>query len=250
MESLAQISQRTSIDRPPAQLQAILDLINQMPKVNKKSREVELASLFYFAYGSVSLREALKKYKDPSFPTCYPGGTRRPPFPTDFLTLSTIHKIKGSGFKNVYYLGTDDSFYKRHHLMKGEKKQQEILLMNVACSRAKKKLTLLFPISKSDFKMCDKHPNPWNIICKIPRACYKLKKHLVWSPVKSCPGQLFIGTGGLTLFRIRSVFPTTPLCQELVASISPVLSNPGYQSDPFCVDVATATFSKHDSHPN
>ena len=71
----------------------------------------ELASLYYFAHNSGSMSEVREKYLDPAEPTYYPAGKCEPPFPEEYVTLSTVHKIKGGEFEKVLYLGTDDYLY-------------------------------------------------------------------------------------------------------------------------------------------
>jgi superfamily I DNA/RNA helicase len=120
------------------------------------------------------LKEALDKYHDTSHPTCYPAGILEPPFPDDYVTLATIHKAKGSEFSTVYYLGTDDYLFENHRCFEGKKILEEILLMNVACSRARRKLTLLFQIDKKQWESGPTAANPWTIIRKVPRDQFKL----------------------------------------------------------------------------
>ncbi len=150
-------------------------MINNLPKVNKSRIDQELASLFYLANLFDSLKEAIDRYQDTSYPTCYPAGCQKPPLPGEYLTLSTVHRIKGSGFGTVFYLGTDDFLFRRNRCFSEKNRLHEQLLMNVACSRAGRKLTLLFPIDSGDWKPGAKADNPWTIICNIPSEHYKLK---------------------------------------------------------------------------
>ena len=146
-----------------------------MSKVNKAVVDAELSTIFYLAHKFDSLSEVIRKYEDPSYPTYYPSGSTMPPFPNSYLTLSTIHKIKGSGYDYVFYLGTDDFTFKNRNLFKGINKQHELLLMNVACSRTKRKLVLLFPVDLKLWKSGRSFPNPWTFINKVPSKYYKLK---------------------------------------------------------------------------
>ena len=98
----------------------------------------------------------------------------RPPFPDEYLTLSTVHKVKGSEFKTVLYLGTGDERFIEHGSFEGEKRQEEVMLMNVACSRAKRNLALFFPISQHEWESGKTRPNPWTIIRNVPSKKYKV----------------------------------------------------------------------------
>ncbi len=172
--SLDRIASNVANRKPPARLKAILGLVRRLPKVNQTDISKELATLFRLAYQSRSLEEALDKYHDTSHPTCYPAGRLEPPFPDDYVTLATIHKAKGSEFSTVYYLGTDDYLYENYRCFEGKKILEEILLMNVACSRAGRKLTLLFQINRKQWESGPAAANPWTIIRKVPKDQFNL----------------------------------------------------------------------------
>jgi len=176
--ALEQIASNTNDEAPEARLQAIVELIGALPKVNKSKIDKELASLFYLASLLDSFNDVIDRYQDTAYPTCYPAGRQKPPFPDEYLTLSTIHRIKGSGFETVFYLGTDDFLYKRYQCFTGKNKLHEVLLMNVACSRAKRNLIILFNVDRDTWestRTADGYPNPWIIIKKIPSKTYKIK---------------------------------------------------------------------------
>jgi len=162
-------------EAPEVYLKGIVDQVLKFRKHNKSNTDKELSSLFYLASRTGSLREALERYNDPSFPTCYPAGKNYPPFPDEYITLSTVHKIKGSEFENVIYLGTDDTLFERYQCFNGSNKLHEELLMNVAGSRAKKNLLMLFPVSKKDWESKRKAANPWKIIRAIPSKLYQIR---------------------------------------------------------------------------
>lgn len=174
LDSLDRIASTKAKSKPPARLKAILELIRKLPKVNQTDISKELATLFRLAHQSRSLKEALDKYQDTSHPTCYPAGRPGPPFPDDYVTLSTIHKAKGGEFATVFYLGTDDYLYEKYNYFKGKNLLHEILFMNVACSRAKQRLTLLFQIDKEQWESGKDAFNPWTIIRKVPKDQFKL----------------------------------------------------------------------------
>ena len=175
IKSLRRVASTTKDSDAPDRLSAIVRLKKQLPKFNNSTNEKELASLYYFAHNSGSMSEVREKYYDPGEPTYYPAGKCKPPFPEEYVTLSTVHKIKGGEFKKVLYLGTDDYLYKKYRSLKGKNKQAEILLMNVACSRAGSELTLLFPIKKKVWKAGGEASNPWTIIRDVPEKLYRLK---------------------------------------------------------------------------
>lgn len=157
-------------------LETIILFLNTMQITSHSRTNRELASLFYLCGKFDSFNDVIQRYNDSSYPTFYPAGRKRPPFPKNYVTFSTIHKIKGSGFNTVFYIGTDDFLYEKHRSFDGENKSHEILLMNVACSRAKKRLYLLFPIGFEDWKRDIEAYNAWKIIRKLPDHLYNLRK--------------------------------------------------------------------------
>ena len=175
LKKLKKIKCNTNNTSPDIRLKAIIKLVLDLQNVNKSKMGQELAALFYLCSLFNTFDEVIKKYQDTSYPICYPAGRQKPPFPGEYLTLSTIHKIKGSGFHTIFYLGTDDFLFKEHDSFNKKNIIEQIRLMNVACSRAKKNLTLLFPISMKKWKSGKPTDNPWTIIRKIPKKYYKLK---------------------------------------------------------------------------
>jgi superfamily I DNA/RNA helicase len=175
IKGLRRISSSTLDSDAPDRLSALERLIDQLPKVNKSNNVKERASLYYFAHTSESMTEVQDKYYDPAEPTYYPAGIDKPPFPQEYVTLSTVHKIKGGEFEKVLYLGTDDYLYEKYRSFKGKNKRAEILLMNVACSRAGSELTLLFPIGMKEWKSGKNASNPWTIIRNAAKELYRLR---------------------------------------------------------------------------
>jgi DNA helicase-2/ATP-dependent DNA helicase PcrA len=176
--AIEKIASTTKDSTPKTRLSSIVQLILSLPKVNKSRLDKELASLFYLASRFDSFNDVIARYQDKSYPTCYPAGCQKPPFPDEYLTLSTIHRIKGSGFDTVFYLGTDNFLYARYRCFEGTNRLHEVRLMNVACSRAKQNLIILFNVDRSTWKNKKKandYPNPWGIIRKISSKTYNIK---------------------------------------------------------------------------
>jgi len=97
---------------------------------------------------------------------CYPVEDE-PPYPDSYLTLSNIHLSKGDEFHTVFYLGTPDHLYKKHGWFKSKKKKEgELQLMNVAITRSRRELHLLFPIDMETWRNNEDASNPWRFIRK------------------------------------------------------------------------------------
>ena len=91
------------------------------------------------------------------------------------MTLSTIHQAKGRGYQSVFFLGTDDTLFVKHGSFATRKRrEEELLAMNVAVTRAKRELHLLFPVDRKSWKKGGDIPNPWTFIRECDPALYKL----------------------------------------------------------------------------
>lgn len=155
-------------------MQKIIDLVNGLPKVNKIPNASVLSSLLVFAHQSESLSTMIDKYYDHSYPMYYPG-EGGPPYPDSYLTLSTVHRAKSGEYHTVFFLGTDDEPFIRHRsFTKPEEKEEELLVMNVAVTRAERGIHVLFPIDYDTWNANGDHPNPWSFIRKIYSRYYKL----------------------------------------------------------------------------
>jgi ATP-dependent DNA helicase UvrD/PcrA len=89
-------------------------------------------------------------------------------FNVDCPGNSTIHGIKGGEFNTVFYLGVSDELYIKNKSFKKEKdKENELQVMNVAMTRARRRLYLLFPIDLKTWKKGKTVPNPWRFLRKV-----------------------------------------------------------------------------------
>jgi DNA helicase-2/ATP-dependent DNA helicase PcrA len=157
-------------------LERIIEFADRHLKVNRSHIQKDIATLFYLAERTESLRDLIPKYKDPSYPTIYPITSSRPPFSWSYLTLSTVHRIKGKEFRNVFFLGTEDEKFERHQMLKGKAKQEEeLLLMNVAASRAGNRLFFFIPIDQKSWNDQTKLKNPWIFIKRVTGRYYRMK---------------------------------------------------------------------------
>jgi DNA helicase-2/ATP-dependent DNA helicase PcrA len=148
-------------------LQRIFDYALRLPKVNASIDDHIRSTLFRHATESDCLLEIIDKYHDRSFPLFY-SFEDQPPFSDSHVTLSTIHGIKGGEFHTVFYLGTGDHFFKKHKLFASKKKREgELQALNVAVTRARRKLYLLFPLDIETWKKGKAVPNPWRFLRKV-----------------------------------------------------------------------------------
>ena len=153
----------------------IIDFIqSHLPKVNNTLMARDKATLLLLGHQCGCLTDVIEKYFDGSYPLLYPGEGPLP-YPDSYVTLSTIHQAKGSGKDSVFFLGTDDTLFVKHRSFASPKKrEQELLVMNVAVTRAKRELHLLFPVDGKAWKKDGDVPNPWIFIRKCAPALYKL----------------------------------------------------------------------------
>lgn len=166
------IRESTSPNR--IKLKAIIKHVNGLPKVNRALNEHIQPTLFMLAHEAKKLSYIIDKYNDRSYPLYYPT-VFEPPYPDHYLTLSTVHKIKGGEFDTIFYLGTIDEIYERHELFKGRKKKEsELQLMNVAVTRACRNLHLLFPINTEIWRKAEKVSNPWTFLRRIDERLFDL----------------------------------------------------------------------------
>jgi DNA helicase-2/ATP-dependent DNA helicase PcrA len=156
-------------------LQQIFDYALQLPKVNASIDEHIRPTLFKHATESDSLLEIIDKYHDRSYPLFY-SLEDQPPFSDSHITLSTIHGVKGGEFHTVFYLGTGDHFFKKHGLFTSRKKREgELQALNVAVTRARRRLFLLFPINLKTWKEQTAVPNPWHFLKQVDGKLLKIR---------------------------------------------------------------------------
>lgn len=154
------------------ELKKIIDFIEQLPKTNRSITEHIKPTLFKLAHESATLSQIVDKYNDRCYPLYYPG-VYEPPYPDSYLSLSTVHRIKGGEFNKVFYLGTSNDYYEKYGLFKdGKSKEMELQLMNVAISRASQELHLLFPINMKTWNKNKKAVNSWKFIRAIKDKYY------------------------------------------------------------------------------
>jgi superfamily I DNA/RNA helicase len=115
-------------------------------------------------------------YHDRSYPLFY-SWEDQPPFADSHITLSTIHGIKGGEFHTVFYLGTGDHFFKKHGLFASKKKREgELQALNVAVTRARRRLYLLFPIASETWKKGEPALNPWRFLRQVDQKILKIRR--------------------------------------------------------------------------
>jgi DNA helicase-2/ATP-dependent DNA helicase PcrA len=157
-------------------LQRIFDYALRLPKVNASIDEHIRPTLFKHAAESDSLLEIIDKYNDRSYPL-FLSFEDQPPFSDSHITLSTIHGIKGGEFHTVFYLGTGDHFFKKHGLFANKKKREgELQALNVAVTRAKRRLYLLFPIPSEAWEKGEEAKNPWQFLRRVDGKLLKIQK--------------------------------------------------------------------------
>ncbi len=150
-------------------MKEIVDYIYKLPKTNKSLIEHIPPTLIKLAHESKTLSGAINKYNDRSYPFYYPG-VFEPPYPDHYVTLSTVHRIKGGEFNTVFYLGTNDILFKEYGLFKNKKRiENELQLLNVAVTRAREELHLLFPIDIKTWGSDETAANPWRFIRDVYR---------------------------------------------------------------------------------
>jgi len=91
-------------------LDRLFEYVYKLNKVNKSFNEHIKPTLFKYANESKSLSDIINKYNNRSYPLYYPV-EEKPPFSDYYVTLSTIHGIKGGEFHTVFYLGASDELY-------------------------------------------------------------------------------------------------------------------------------------------
>jgi DNA helicase-2/ATP-dependent DNA helicase PcrA len=156
-------------------LQRIFDYALRLPKVNASIDDHIKPTLFWHAAKSDSLSEIIDKYTDRSFPLLYSWEDQLP-FSDSHITLSTIHGIKGGEFHTVFFLGTGDHFFKKHGLFASRKKREgELQALNVAVTRAKRRLYLLFPIDLKTWKEQTAVPNTWRFLKQVDGKLLKIQ---------------------------------------------------------------------------
>jgi len=147
-------------------LEMIFNFALTLPKVNR-SIEHHIKPTLYKLASEGKLSDMIPKYLDRSYPLYYPV-EEKPPFSDDYVTLSTIHGIKGGEFHTVFYLGTNDELYIKNKSFKKKKdRENELQVMNVAVTRARRRLYLLFQIDLKTWKKGKIVPNPWRFLRKV-----------------------------------------------------------------------------------
>jgi len=153
-------STASNVDR----LSEIIEYARKLPKVNNSIKEHIRPTLLKHARKCNSLSGTINRYLDHSYSLCYPVEDE-PPYPNSYLTLSNIHRSKGDEFHTVFYLGTQDHLYEKYGLFKSKKKKEgELQLMNVAITRARRELHLLFPIDMETWRNNEEASNPWRFV--------------------------------------------------------------------------------------
>jgi len=148
-------------------LQRIFSYALGLPKVNTSIDIHIKPTLFKHVTESDSLLEIIDKYNDRSYSLFY-SFEDQPPFSDSHITLSTIHGIKGGEFHTVFYLGTGDHFFKKHKLFASKRKREgELQALNVAVTRAKRRLYLLFPFDLKAWKKGEAVVNPWRYLRRV-----------------------------------------------------------------------------------
>lgn len=163
-------SNLTTADR----LERIFGIVRTLPKVNR-SIEHHISPTLHQLPLSGNLSDIIPKYQDRSYPLYYPV-EEDPPYSDSYVTLSTVHGVKGGEFRTVFYFGSDDGLYRKHKLFKGMKRREnELQVMNVAVTRASRFLYLLFPVDKAEWQMNTGISNPMMFLKKLNQKLLHLK---------------------------------------------------------------------------
>jgi DNA helicase-2/ATP-dependent DNA helicase PcrA len=167
---------RTSEQSNTTKLKRIMNYVARLPKVNRSIKDHIRPTLLKLANETSKLSDIIERYNDRSYPLCYPP-VDEPPYPDSYVRLSTVHRIKGGGLDTVFYLGTDDTLFEKYGSFETYRKREaELQLMNVAVSRAKRELHLLFPMDKRDWRQRSPIQNPWTFIANIADKHYGLNE--------------------------------------------------------------------------
>ncbi|WP_319405697.1 ATP-dependent helicase [uncultured Desulfosarcina sp.] len=149
-------------------LEGIFDIARTLPKVNRYV-EHHIKPTFYKLASDGGLFDIIRKYQDRSFPLYYPVEDSHP-YSDSYITLSTVHGIKGGEFRTVFYYGSGNDLYRKYHLLKGSKRREnELQVMNVAVTRATQKLYLLFPVDKAKWSKNANVQNPISFLSQASR---------------------------------------------------------------------------------
>ena len=151
--------------------EAVKIIINYYVKLKKTNRlhvdDPHLVTMLKITRVSEDIKDFLINYKDSSFGQYHPfrGNTDK-----NYVTLSTIHKIKGKGFKVVFIIGSYDGQFKGHGTFSDKDKiRDEIMVMDTAVTRSKCHLYFLFPMTYKEWKRRAHPRNPSIFI----RNCYR-----------------------------------------------------------------------------
>ena len=144
-------------------LERIFSIVRTLPKVNR-SIELHIRPTLHQLALCSNLSEIIPKYRDRSHPLYYPV-EEDPPYSDPYITLSTVHGVKGGEFRTVFYFGSNNSLYRKYKLLKGTKRREnELQVMNVAVTRATHSLYLLFPFDKTTWSKNANVQNPMSFL--------------------------------------------------------------------------------------
>lgn len=158
-------------DRPSDVLYSIIGFYRSLKKTSKIDvHDPHLATMLNIARLSKNRDEFVSNYEDPPYEEYHPFNEIRS---TGFLTLSTIHKIKGKGFKVVFVLGSYDGQFKGHGIFeKSASITDEIMIMDTAVTRSKRHLYFLFPTIYKDWVEKEHSKNSSIFIRNCPKKLY------------------------------------------------------------------------------
>ncbi|SHK89664.1 Superfamily I DNA or RNA helicase [Desulfatibacillum alkenivorans DSM 16219] len=163
---------KDNVGSPLDKLFALVDFIRSMPKVNKTVKDHILPTMAKIVH-DYGLKDLPDKFNDPSYPLCFPPQTN-PPYPKTYLTLSTIHRIKGGEYEVVFYLGTNDETYEDHGNFSTPKDRElELQLMNIAVTRARTHLQMYFPVDWKVVKKGGHASNPWTFFNGLHKEIFQ-----------------------------------------------------------------------------
>lgn len=166
---------KESTSELPIVLEMIVNYVCRLEKVNDSKNNPELATLRMHAQSSSSLKEVVDKYNDSSFPRYY-SNTIGTSFPQEYITVSTIHGIKGGEFPVVFVLGGDNDFFEKHKSFSDKESiEQELHATYVAVTRAMRDLHILFPVGISAWDKAQDGPNPIRFFKQASPDSYHLE---------------------------------------------------------------------------
>jgi superfamily I DNA/RNA helicase len=157
-------------------LNRIMKFAKGLPGGSSSVNEHIQPTLLKHAEESFLLSDIIGRYYDRFYPLYYPG-TRNPPYPNKYLTLSNVHRIKGGEFHTVFYLGATDKNYIKYQLLEKTKtRESELHVSNVTATRSRRRLFLLFPINLKEWERNQEASNPWQFFRKVDNELYNVVK--------------------------------------------------------------------------